>query len=251
MTGRCLSRRLLFALAGALTLGAAGAGAAYSLGPALSATPSTTARVVRAASPTAVRSRGPAPTPQPLPRAGTVTRAGAPAVPVEVDVPFVGGAWPVGIFVVGTRRGPAKQAGYQTFSVDLGVLNEAAQPLTIATAGQYKEAISLYAGGHWKGLFFVAFHTAAGKDSLPSDGSGAADLPPGVWDQTHLQVDLPQGEGEPELRIGVRADSMVAASLASLTFKPQGQPWAAPGLAPTAVAVSPAPGAAPAARPAP
>jgi hypothetical protein len=230
---------VLLAAGAALALLGGGAGAAYSLSPARAATPTPTPRAL--ATPTPARPREPTATPAPLPRASTLANPGAPALPLDLQVPFVGGSWPVGVFVVGVHRGPAKQAGLTTVSVDLGVLNEANQPLTIAASGQYKEAISLYAGGRWKGLFFVAFRTAAGKDVLPSDGSGAADLPPGVWGQTQLQIDVPRDEALPELRVGIRADSTTAGALPALTLAPKGQPWAAPGLAPTPVTVSAAP----------
>ena len=229
---------MLLAAGAALAL-LGGAGAVYSLSPARAAAPAPTPRALATATP--VRSREPTATPAPLPRASTLANPGAPALPLDLQVPFVGGSWPVGVFVVGVHEGPAKQAGFKTVSVDLGVLNEAAEPLTIAASGQYKEAISLYSAGHWKGLFFVAFRTAAGKDVLPSDGGGAADLPPGVWGQTNLRVDIPQDEALPELRAGIRADSTTAGALPALTLAPKGQPWAAPDLAPTPVTISATP----------
>ncbi|MFI5267409.1 MAG: hypothetical protein ACHQ7M_08540 [Chloroflexota bacterium] len=193
-------------------------------------------------SPTATRSHGPTPTPAPLPKAETVTQAGAPNLPLELQVPFVGGSWPVGVFVLDSHEGPSsKKAGFKTLSVELGVLNEAGQPLTIAAAGQYKEAVSLYTEGHWKGLFFVAFRTSGGQDLLPADGGGAADLPPGVWGQMHLEIDLAQDEPPPQLRAGVQHDNMPALALSALTLKPQGQPWAAAGAAPTPVIVTATP----------
>jgi hypothetical protein len=156
-------------------------------------------------------------------------------------VPFIGGTWPLGIFVLEARESAGKKEGYRTVGVEMGILNEASQPLVFAAAGQYKEAVSLYSAGRWRGLFFVGFRTAEGLDVNPTEGSGSAELPPGVWGQTHLELEVPHGDPLPDLRVGTQKDNMVATSLQAVTLKPNGQPWAAAGVGPTPVVISATP----------
>ncbi len=221
----------LVAVATLLAAGLAALGLAQ--GPLHAAAPTTPL-----ASPTLRSSATPRPraTVVPLPKAATATRSGAPTLPIELEVPFVGGAWPVGVFVLGTSEASPKKA-----NLELGVLNEADLPLTIAAAGQYREAVSLYSEGNWKGLFFVGMRTAAGQDLLPSGGGGAADLPPGVWSQMHLEVNLPEGDRLAELRAGLSRDRMAAYPIEAAQLTPAGQPWAAAGAAPTPLAIDATP----------
>src|SRR5205814_7559811 len=44
-------------------------------------------------------------------------------------------------------------------TVEMGLVHEAKQPLLIAAAGQFQEAVSLYSVGRWQGLFFWGFQT--------------------------------------------------------------------------------------------
>jgi len=249
MLGEHLGRRRVIVAAVTLALVAGLGGAAYSLGSSRDAPATPVARRAVPNTPTPARTAGPTTTPEPLPKADTVSRAGVPKPPVELAVPFVGGAWPVGLFVLSTGETPAKKTGYKTVAVELGILNEASQPLLIAVAGQYKEAVSLYSEGRWKGLLFVGFRGASGEDLLPSGGSGAAELPPGVWGQTHLELDVPQGDAAPALRLGIRRDGMEDHPLAAISLKPSGQPWAATGAGPTPVVITATPGPASSAKP--
>jgi hypothetical protein len=227
-------RRLWLAAAVALTAGGFLAG--HSLMPAQATTPPPPSRPTLTPTP----SRAPAarPTLVPVPKAGTFAQAGA-RPPIKLDVPSLDGSWPLGLFVLEVKEAPSKQPGKKAVSVELGVVNEAGQTLTIAAAAQYKEAVSLFTGGRWKGLFYAGFRTAGDQDLLPGGGGGAADLPPGVWGQIHLDVDLPPEDSVRYLRLGSTSrDAMIAHELASARLKPDGQPWAAAGAAPTPVSVS-------------
>ena len=217
---------------------ALGLGAASGLTPTHAAEPPAAPPSVRA---TATHAPRPATTPVPLPKAGTVGQPGAPKPPLELDVPFVGGAWPVGLFVLDVKEAPSKAPGAKTVTIDLGVLNEASQPLTVGMSVQYKEAISLYSEDRWKGLVFVGLHTAGGRDVLPADGSGADDLPSGVWGQVQVSADIPADDSVSALTAGVGRDHMAGYPLPAATLKVAGQPWAAPGAAATPVSITAAP----------
>jgi hypothetical protein len=233
-------RRLL----GLVTMAAIAAGVILAVGrgntwpvpPTLAAATTNEATATPATKPT--RTPGLAATPAPLAKADTLERAGAPSLPIELSIPAGGVAWPVGLFALNAQPGASKAGTVVSF--ELGVLNEAAQPLRIVAAGQYKEAISLYSREHWLGLFFVGFQIG-GREALPSGGGGAADLPPGVWGQVRLEAEPPQGQAVSGLRAGVARDRMTAYPLASISLKPDGQPWASPGAAPTPVKVTATP----------
>lgn len=220
----------------------AGGLAAFGVGTASSRTDAPTPVISKQAltvTPRPVHSASP--TPAPLPKAATVTRPGVPTPPIELEVPFVGGSWPVGLFLLGTHDSPSKKAGAKSVEIDLGVLNEADRPLTIAAAGQYREAVSLWAQGRWKGLLFDGFRTAGGLDVLPSGGGGAADLPPGVWGQVHLIAEIDAADSVAEVRVGLTRDHMTAYPLTAATLQVTGQPWAAAGAAATPIVVTATP----------
>src|SRR5438309_8733004 len=135
-------RRIVLATVAVLVvLAGTGTGPASSAPPQRQGSPTPVAtRAIVALTPTPARTRGPTATPVPMPKADTFGRAGAPKPPIELSVPFVGGSWPVGVFVLENREGPSKKPDNKTVTVEMGVVNEANQPLLIAAAGQFKEA---------------------------------------------------------------------------------------------------------------
>jgi hypothetical protein len=150
--------------------------------------------------------------------------------PIQLDVMALDANWPLGLFVVGGAPAPDNQA----FTLQLGILNEASETVSVAAGSQYKEALSVYRNGRWLGLIYVGAVTSSGRNLLPVAGQGTAALPPGVWDQVRFQFAPPDDDPVAAIRFSASGlTAMTTYPLPQVSSKPVGQPWALPGAAAT------------------
>ncbi len=229
-------RRLIVGLGGLLILCGLAVGATQLLGFGQPLIAGRAQAEAATSTPEPTATRLPTATPNPLATAAALGRPAEPLPLIQLLVPVRRALLPLGVFVVKTSVAPSTRAGFNTFSTDLGILNESADPVKFIASSQYKHAVSLYSGEDWIGLFLVGFRTAAGRDLLPTQGGGAAVLPPAVWGSAHLELELPRDETVSAITTGLNQSRMQAVPLTDATRELGSQVWA-PDAAPTPLAV--------------